>query len=72
MSPPKRSPHRANGEGETNRRPRRLDPATVPVKSAVVDFLKQASFSAFQRAFPHLFAGNGPAQEHSTKKGGEK
>jgi hypothetical protein len=69
---PKRSPHRANGEGKTNRRHQKLNLALAPVKSAVVDFLKQASSSAFQRAFPHLFAGNGPAQEHSTKKGGEK
>jgi hypothetical protein len=37
---------------------RRLNPALAPVKSAVVDFVQHPTFTAFRRAFPHLFRGH--------------
>jgi hypothetical protein len=61
---PKRSPHRANGEGKTNNAGPRLASDDGSVKSdGVLNFLTRRSLQQFMAAFPHFFAGSGTEPE---------
>jgi hypothetical protein len=71
LSPPKN----ANARQRTGRARKtklshtRLNPASKPVKSDLLDFLRRPSLATFLRAFPNFRAGNqsGHAEKDSAK-----